>query len=145
MLTAPDRVSVETHEAKDAGHRREDPVTQRALVTHNGRWWRGERTKHANRYAGPAAGRIDGALRGPRELADPGRLLPPTLETIPPQLRGRACVLVRRAAMPRGVGLVDPGPKVVWSKRWKREQKVAQVALRVDGDESGCRRWPLLR
>ncbi|NIT99340.1 MAG: hypothetical protein GWM91_29805, partial [Actinobacteria bacterium] len=43
-------------------------------------------------------------------------------------------LFIRGSTISRGIGLVDPRPEVGRLERRKRQQQVAEIALRIDGD-----------
>ena len=134
MLAAA-RSGLDARQRQQAGRRVARALAEQLRVVPDGSGRRGEGGQDRDRKAGRAAGRVDGELGGVAEALDPGAVLPRLRKPLPPGLRLlRGKRVGRHPGAPRLV-LVDPGPEILRGEPGERQEQVAQVALRIDGDD----------
>ncbi len=97
--------------------------------------WRGvEGAEDRDGHAGPAPWGVDGEVGGALQALDPGAVLAPFRQSGAPPLRFRGSERLGRLSLPASLVFVDPGPKLTRRQLRERQEQVAEVALRVDGN-----------
>ncbi len=134
VLAAVNRIGIDPHQRQQARGFRRDPVAQQIRVFKNRRRRRGERLQHRQRQARGRAGRVNRAIHRRAVFGDPRGFFAPVGQPRTPAGGRFGGQLVGRDAAPGRFVLVDPGTKVGRPQLGKRQQQVAQVSLRIDGD-----------
>ncbi len=133
VLAALHRIGVDAEQRQHAGrggrHRLRHPLAVFALVL--GR--RVERLEDRHRPPGAAARRVDREVGGVAQAGDALAVLAPGLEALLPRRRFLLGERVDGDALARGLVGVDPRLEVARRQVRERQEQVAEIALRVDG------------
>ncbi len=96
---------------------------------------RPERSEDGQGRPDPASRRVDGHVGSGLQTGDACAVLIPLRETVLPSLRGLGGVRIGRGAVALRLAGINPRREVRGSQVRKCEQKIAEIALGIDGQD----------
>ena len=135
VLRRLDGIGFDVHEAEHRGNGAFDAVCERFGVIHDLLRRAIQRTENRHGQTRVAAGRVDRHIDGLAQFFDAVGALAPIAKAFLPSCGLRHGVIIWRLAFATRFVLIDPRAELLSAEIGEGEQRIAEIALGVDGDD----------